>query len=627
MNRAIIGTAGHVDHGKTLLIKALTGHDTDRLIEEKKRGITIELGFASLALPDGGRAGIIDVPGHEKFIKNMLAGAGSIDLALLVIAADEGVMPQTREHLDILTLLGIKRGVVALTKADRVEPDWLELVRMDIGQELEGTFLENAPVLPVSSVTGEGIEALRQQIFDLLVQSPPKMAKTPFRLPVDRVFTVDGFGTVVTGTLIEGTMKVGETATVFPSMKHVKVRTLQVHDEAVASAYAGQRVAVNLAGLAHGDVLRGAALAAQQSMVNSTALDVRVDALTGCVRELRNGSRLHLYHGTRDMLCRINMPDRPVLKKGERAYARLRLSEPLAAKPGDRFVLRFYSPLETVGGGVILDPNPPRQYDAASIAALDTGTLRDRIAQMVFRHSAAFPDAHDFCFRLFGGDPAFREAAEALLADGELVGVSGERMVHTRYLDSVAARCRTLLTVYHTENPLHKGMRRDELWKRLLPQTDTALADKVIDLLIRRGSIKGADGRVGNPGFEGTMGERHRQIGDVILKTLLDAGYAPPSYDETAQPYEREKKVFKQTFDALAGEGRIILLAPSAIIHAVHYDNALAVFKELAGKQAEVTLAEFRDALGTSRKYAVALLEHFDRKGITKKTGDARKLA
>ena len=342
MRNTIIGTAGHVDHGKTLLIKALTGMDTDRLREEKRRGITIQLGFAYLPLPDGRRAGIIDVPGHEKFIRNMLAGAGSIDVALLVVAAGEGFMPQTREHLDILSLLGIKRGVVAMTKVDLVDDEWRQLAAMDIEDEVRGTFLEGAPVVQVSAQTGEGIEELRQCLYRLLEEAEEKSAHTPFRLPIDRVFHMDGFGTVVTGTLIEGRLSDGDDIVVFPSMLTTKARNIQVHGQYTDTAHAGQRVAVNLSGLKCEDIGKGDVLAAPDSMENSSLLDVKLKIFDGAQRVITNNSRLHLYHGSRDVLCRVVLLGEDALNKGQEGYAQLRLAQPIAV-PGDRFVVRFYS--------------------------------------------------------------------------------------------------------------------------------------------------------------------------------------------------------------------------------------------------------------------------------------------
>ncbi len=631
MRNTIIGTAGHVDHGKTLLIKALTGMDTDRLREEKRRGITIQLGFAYLPLPDGRRAGIIDVPGHEKFIRNMLAGAGSIDVALLVVAAGEGFMPQTREHLDILSLLGIKRGVVAMTKVDLVDDEWRQLAAMDIEDEVRGTFLEGAPVVQVSAQTGEGIEELRQCLYRLLEEAEEKSAHTPFRLPIDRVFHMDGFGTVVTGTLIEGRLSDGDDIVVFPSMLTTKARNIQVHGQYTDTAHAGQRVAVNLSGLKCEDICKGDVLAAPDSMENSSLLDVKLKILDGAQRVITNNSRLHLYHGSRDVLCRVVLLGEDALNKGQEGYAQLRLAQPIAAKPGDRFVVRFYSPLETVGGGVILDPCPHKhkRLDERVLKGLTTkekGSFAQRLAAMVQDRSASFPTAAHIKRRLFGEDPEFDAALAELTEQGVLLNI-GQSLIHRDFLEAEGGRCQALLLEYHSQNPLHAGMRRDELRTRLLPQADLATADAVIDLLCERGYIYSREGRLAHKDFVVALSDSHKRLSQQILARFLDGGFAPPSLDEVAAEFPKEKKAFKQTTDALISEGMLVVLSPQVCMHGQHYQAALEQFAQLAAQQDAVTLAQFRDALGTSRKYAVALLEYFDRRGITKKQGDARVMA
>ncbi len=384
MNNSIIGTAGHVDHGKTCLIRALTGIETDRLREEKKRGITIELGFAYLDLPDGGRAGIIDVPGHEKFVRNMLAGAGGIDLALLIVAADEGVMPQTVEHLGILSLLEIKHGILVMTKIDTVDDDWRQLVAEDIRSQAQGTFLEQAPLIEVSSYTGEGIEQLRQEIFCQLAQLKGKRGDIPFRIPVDRVFSMEGFGTVITGTMIEGKLKEGDEVTLYPGEKPGKVRNIQVHSQSVDTAYAGQRVAVNFSNLKKSDIQRGDVVAPPGTMHPTMMADVRLNILKEAKRAVKNTSRLHFYHGSREILCKAVLLEGDVLEPGQSGYAQLRLEETAALKAGDHFVVRFYSPLETVGGGVIVDPSPFKrkrgdQNALEELKILEKGSLQDKI--------------------------------------------------------------------------------------------------------------------------------------------------------------------------------------------------------------------------------------------------------
>ena len=418
MKHVIIGTAGHVDHGKTVLVKALTGTDTDRLAEEKRRGITIEPGFARLDWPDGTQAGIVDVPGHEKFIKNMLAGAGGIDLAMLVIAADEGVMPQTVEHLDILSLLGVQGGLVVLTKAELVDDDWLELVRGQALELTEGTFLEGAPILSVSAVTGQGIPELRDALYRLVQEAREKSALAPFRLPIDRVFSVDGFGTVVTGTLTEGAVQVGDAVELVPSGLQSRVRTLQVHGESVDAAYAGQRAALNLTNLQKSEIRRGDAAVRPGSARSSRMLDVRLRCLRNAKRTVLNGSQVHLYHGTSVHLAKAVLLERDELRPGESCLAQLRLTEPMAVKQGDRFVIRFYSPVETIGGGTVLDPRPLR-HKRHDLAVLDSIPPERR--------------------------EEARQVLESLLTGGELVRLSPElcwhREVFQKGLDILRTLC------------------------------------------------------------------------------------------------------------------------------------------------------------------------------------------
>jgi selenocysteine-specific elongation factor len=626
----IIGTAGHVDHGKTSLIKALTGIDTDRLKEEKKRGITIENGYAYLTLPDGSRAGIIDVPGHEKFIHNMLAGASSVDLALLIVAADEGIMPQTREHLDILSLLHIERGAVALTKADLVEKDWLEMVADDIHSELKDTFLRDAPIIPVSSHTGEGLQELKTCLFDLLQQSPPKADYIPFRLPVDRVFTSDGFGAVVTGTLTEGKLSVGDTVTIYPALKTAKVRNLQTHGEKVDSVSAGQRTAVNLSGVSHNELSRGLVLAAPGSMSNKILLDVRLDVLKGTARKLLHGSQLHFHHGTHDLLCKPLLFDRQSVAAGESVYAQIQLSEPLAVKPGDRFVLRFFSPLETVGGGIILDHSVKKytrrdKNNIDGFTVKENGSLRERISQSILDRSKSFPLLDEVKLLSFENNPQFDEEAATLIKNGELITVGDKKVIHRQFFDETGEQCKELLAAYHTKNPLNAGMPKSELWRPLLPKADAATANKVIDLLERHGIIKFAGNLAANLNFNVVISGQHQKLSDEIVKELLNCGFSTPSYDEMAQAHEKERTAFKQAFDALVREGSVIMLTPQIIIHKSYFEKAKDTFKTLAKNKA-VTLQEFRDELNTSRKYAIAILDYFDLQHFTVKKDDCRVL-
>lgn len=625
MKNIIIGTAGHVDHGKTALIKALTGIETDRIKEEKKRGITIELGFAYLDLPDGEKAGIIDVPGHEKFVKNMLAGAGGIDLALLVVAADEGFMPQTREHLGILSLLNISEGIIVVTKKDMVDEDWLEIVCDEVRQEVQGTFLENAQIIPVSSYTGEGIEQLRQAIFTMIGQKTQiKNLDVPFRIPVDRIFSVEGFGTVITGTLIEGTMKVGDPVTVYPSRIESRIRNLQVHSQDVQEAYAGQRVAVNLAGLKKTDLNKGDVIAVPDSMHTTMMIDIHLTVLKDCDREIRNATRLHLYHGARDILCKIVLLDRDSVGAGESCYAQLRLEEEIAVKTGDRFVLRFYSPVETIGGGVILDSNPfkHKRNDAVVLESLklkEGGSDREKISAALRDYSARF-ETLDF-LQIQTGIPKeqFEQQINKLIKDKVAFRVSDNVVIHTDYLNRLKDSAVKLLESYHKENPLREGMKKDEFRNKLIKYEDISVVDKITDSLVNRKVLKYVNNCVALADFEVQQDNNQQEIENAFLQ----GGFSPESPDQIAARFPKVKN-FKQVLESLVNTGKLVRVEEKILLHADYYNKALTLAKEHVDQNGQITLAEMRDLMGASRKFAVAVLEYWDKRGITKKVGDAR---
>ena len=625
MKNIIIGTAGHVDHGKTALIKALTGIETDRIKEEKKRGITIELGFAYLDLPDGEKAGIIDVPGHEKVVKNMLAGAGGIDLALLVVAADEGFMPQTREHLGILSLLNISEGIIVVTKKDMVDEDWLEIVCDEVRQEVQGTFLENAQIIPVSSYTGEGIEQLRQAIFTMIDQKTQiKNLDVPFRIPVDRIFSVEGFGTVITGTLIEGTMKVGDPVTVYPSRIESRIRNLQVHSQDVQEAYAGQRVAVNLAGLKKTDLNKGDVIAVPDSMHTTMMIDIHLTVLKDCDREIRNATRLHLYHGARDILCKIVLLDRDSVGAGESCYAQLRLEEEIAVKTGDRFVLRFYSPVETIGGGVILDSNPfkHKRNDAAVLESLklkEGGSDREKISAALRDYSARF-ETLDF-LQIQTGIPKeqFDQQINKLIKDKVAFRVSDNVVIHTDYLNRLKDSAVKLLESYHKENPLREGMKKDEFRNKLIKYEDISVVDKITDSLVNRKVLKYVNNCVALADFEVQQDNNQQEIENAFLQ----GGFSPESPDQIAARFPKVKN-FKQVLESLVNTGKLVRVEEKILLHADYYNKALTLAKEHVDQNGQITLAEMRDLMGASRKFAVAVLEYWDKRGITKKVGDAR---
>lgn len=631
MKNIIIGTAGHVDHGKTQLIKVLTGMDTDRLEEEKRRGITIELGFAHMALPDGGNAGIIDVPGHERFIKNMLAGAGSMDMVLLVVAADEGFMPQTREHLNILSLLDLRYGIVVLTKSDLVSDEWMALVTEDVKNELKGTFLENAPVVPVSSYTGQGVEELKRIIFSIIEEVQSKSISKSFRIPVDRVFTVDGFGTVITGTLIEGMISAGEEVSIYPGERLTRIRNIQVYGKNIDKAYAGQRAAVNLAALKKDEIRRGDTLAQPGSMDRTMMLDVSLNLFADTRRRVENGDILHLYHGTRNTLCKAVLIDRDRLEAGEKCYAQLRLNESIAVKTGDRFIVRFYSPVETIGGGKILDacPHKHRRNDPSVIDSLrvkESGSLSDRILLAVKEYGPEFATTGQLSRRLMIDECLLQQEISKNACRLGLVKVSDDIVLHESYVESLQNRLIEIMAEFHEKNPLHAGIRRDELRSRLLPRHLPSVADMVIDLFTEKKVVRNELQRVALYDFKRSINDDQQRLLDEIEKIYLDAGYSMPNLDDVQARYANCRDMFRQVIQLMLDSRTLINITPRMFIHNRFFAAALEEMKKLQEENGVISLGEFRDRLGTSRKYALPILEYCDSRNITKKTGDLRKI-
>lgn len=631
MKHVIIGTAGHVDHGKTLLVKALTGIDTDRLTEEKKRGITIELGFAHLDFDDGTQAGIVDVPGHEKFIKNMLAGAGGIDLAMLVVAADEGFMPQTVEHLGILSLLGIRDGLVVITKCDMVDPEWVEMVKEDVKAQTEGTFLSGKPIYTVSAYTGQGVAELKEKLAELVRAASEKNLRIPFRLPIDRVFSVDGFGTVVTGTLIEGALAVGDMAEVLPTGFQARVRNLQVHGRDVESAYAGQRVAVNLAGTKKSDLARGDTIAKPGSVRRSLMLDVRLQNLKNSQRTILTGSQLHLYHGSSVRLCKVVLLDREALAPGESCCAQLRMTEELAAKCGDRFVVRFYSPLETIGGGVVLDDCPVRHKRGdervlEALAIRESGSGDEKLLQAVAEQATALPGLEKLAGSLSREPEELEAELNALCAAGRLLEPLPRRYLAGSVFDALWESCRSILTQYHKQNPLHGGMKVAELRQKLLKGADQAVADALLAALRHEGKIKAVADRYALADFSVHLTKRQTGIRDRILQSYRKAGLETPGLDEIYSMFEaKEQTDCKQVVESLVSGGGLVMLTPQICVHREVYEQVCRRTAEHFAGEEELTLAQFRDMLSTSRKYALAVLEYYDKNKILKKDGDIRR--
>ncbi|BAF59608.1 selenocysteine-specific translation elongation factor [Pelotomaculum thermopropionicum SI] len=632
MKHLIIGTAGHVDHGKTALVKAMTGIDTDRLKEEKDRGISIELGFASLSLPSGRRAGIVDVPGHERFIKNMLAGAGGFDLVLLVIAADEGVMPQTREHLDIIQLLQVKKGIVVITKSDLVDEEWLELVKEEIGDFLKGTVLEDAPVAVVSSLTGKGIKELLKLIDEVAEATQARLCAGAPRLPVDRVFSITGFGTVVTGTMVSGMLRVGDAVEIQPQGLTSRVRSLQVHGEKVEVAKAGQRVAVNLAGLEVDQLERGSVVAGPKSVFPSQRIDVRLVLLKSAARPLKNRARVRLYLGTRETLGRVILLDREELEPGFWAYAQIELEEKTVAVRGDHFVIRSYSPMQTIGGGTVIDPLPGRKHKRYRKEVLDALAMCEKGApEEVVEHyllsCRGLKEADEIVSATSLRSDEVLKAVNELTSAGKLKTITGDGRIYLVSMDIYrqwADEIEKLLTGYHRDYPLREGYPKEELRSRRFQ----ALSSKAFQLLLaemeRDGLLKLTSQAVALSSFTpGPNPEMEKKV-KIIFDIFGKASFQPPSWEEICRETGMDETDGTELLQYLIRTGDIVKVGEALYFKSDILKKAREKVAAYLGEKGEITVGEMRDLLQTSRKYALPLLEFFDRERVTRRVGDKR---
>lgn len=634
MKNVIIGTAGHIDHGKSTLIKAITGRETDRLKEEKERGISIELGFTYFDLPSGRRAGIIDVPGHEKFIKNMLAGVMGIDVVLLVIAADEGIMPQTKEHLNILNLLGIEKGLIALTKADLVDEEWLALVEEDVKDGVKGTFLENSPIIPVSSVTKSGIDKVIETIEHLTEEVKDRDINETARLPVDRVFSMSGFGTIVTGTLYAGKFQIGDEIQVFPGTKVGRIRSIQVHGADSDTAYGGQRVAINIAGLKKSDIERGNVIAPVNSMESTMMLDVKLKLLEDSQRIIDNRTRLRLYIGSSEVLCRVVFLDRDQLTPGESCYAQLRLEEEIVAKRGDRFIIRFYSPMMTIGGGEILEPNPPKRkrFDKEVIRELEIkekGQISDVIEEIIKDKSSSFPTLKDISVSTVMTEEKIEKIIDQLKEENKILTyrlLKDLHIIHTDYKKYLSNKIKEELDSYHKKNPLKAGMPKEEIRSKYLGSIKQKLGDSFINNLIEDKVIKQVNESIALIDFEVKFSPAQEEIRDVIEKEFLRNKFNPLKREELYSLLKYSTKDIDQVFEALLDIGILIRLKDENILHTNAYIEAVELVKDFITQNGSISVAQLRDLLNSNRKLAIALIEYLDDLKVTKRLGDTRVL-
>lgn len=629
MKNIIVGTAGHIDHGKTTLIKALTGRNTDRWEEEQRRGITIDLGFTYFDLPDGDRVGIIDVPGHERFINNMVAGVVGMDLVLLVIAADEGIMPQTKEHVDILNLLGIEKSIIVLNKCDLVDEEWLELVEEEVKEELEGTFLAQAPVVKVSAATGEGLDGLITLIGRMTSDEVvAKDVRTIPRLPVDRAFTLSGFGTIITGTLVSGTITKEDTLEMYPVGKECKIRSIQVHGQDKEACCAGQRVAINLSNVKKKEIKRGCVLAPKNSMKNTDLLDVKLRVLDSSVRILTNHMRLHFFTGTSEVLCRAVLLDKEEIGPGESGFVQLRLEEEVAVRRGDKFVVRFYSPMETIGGGEVLEPNPrvKRRFQKSVIEELErkeSGSTADVIELHVKGHGDTLITIAELAKLTALSPDEVKEDVERLESQGLVCVFPMRKDTYVWHSDSRRGAKTTIQKVlkdYEERFPYRYGMKKAEVSAAYFQKIKPNVFDKILDLLIEDGCLKRVDEFLCTPEYEVRKDGVYDKVSGILLDTFKKAKFDFVRYSEV--DFGRvDRMIADDILNILLEEQEIVKVSEDMYTLKEYMEQAKEVIQKKLKEDPLITIAQVRDLFETSRKSAKPILEYMDSIKVTKKTG------
>ena len=629
----ILGTAGHIDHGKSALIKALTGVDPDRLKEEKLRGITIELGFADLTLPPGQHLGIVDVPGHERFVRHMVAGASGMDLVALVIAADEGVMPQTREHLEICQLLRVKQGLVVLTKVDLVEPDWLELVEEEVREALKGTFLDGAPIVSFSALTGFGKENLLATLAALAADVPPKPVTGIFRLPIDRVFTIKGFGTVVTGTAISGRVKVAEAVAIYPPGFKAKVRGLQVHGQAVEEALAGNRTAVNLQGLEKEELERGMVVASPGALIKSRRLDAYLEILPSAPRALKHRQAVRLHTGTSERVAMPLILDADEMAPGASGYVQFFLREPLALKPGDRLVIRSFSPAFTWGGGLVLHVNPTRHKRRhpevlARFKVLEQGSPED-VLRLYLSEAGAAGRSRAELTALLPWDPvdlanrlnAMTRQGQALYYDQE-----NQRSLLTVTAQELERQSLQILADYHRKFPLKAGLSKEELRRQLPPAMEVRLFNYLLGGMAQKKQLVSDKDLVRLSTHKVTLAQDQEDVSRRLEELYRRGHFSPPTFKEATEASKIAADKVKQLLQVLVNQGRLIKVKEDLYFHQAAIEALKAALIDFLKQNREITVNQFKDLTQTSRKFSIPLLEYFDSTRTTVRVGETRRL-
>src|SRR5213593_2498807 len=631
MPHVIVGTAGHIDHGKTALVKALTGIDADRLKEEKERGITIDIGFAHLALDSNTTVGFIDVPGHERFIKNMLAGVGGIDLVMLVIAADESVMPQTREHLDICSPLHIQQGFTVLTKIDKVDPDIADLVEMEVREFLKGSFLEPSPILRVSSYTGQGIPQLIETLREFVGKARPKDASDIFRLPVDRCFTMKGFGTVATGTLIAGKVAKEQEIEILPTERTARVRGIQVHGHAANEALAGQRTALNLQGIEVSHIQRGMVLTPPGLFRPSSMFDCHLELLRSAANPIEMRKRIRFHIGTAELMGYVVLLGQNRLEPGQTAFAQIRLEEPAFALPGDRFIIRQYSPMLTIGGGQILDSAPlkHRRNDKNVIETLrvfQERSIEDQLMTVIEEAGLKTVELLELSARRGLVLSRAREYVAALVNSGRVrvLAESPYIAVAAKAFDEAGAAAAAAVEKFHQTNPLTPGIGREELKARLFSDASNLLFQAVLDKLFADKKIAVEQDLIRLFGRKVTLRADEEKIRDQLTERFRLLGLQVPSPDELITNLKLDRNTARKIIQLMVKENALVKISEDMLIHRAAVDKLIADVKALKSKNPKMGVGEFKDLTGVSRKFAIPLLEYLDRQRVTRRVGDER---
>lgn len=624
----ILGTAGHIDHGKTSLVKALTGVDTDRLPEEKTRGMTIDLGFAHL----NEFATIIDVPGHEKFVKNMVAGVSTIDLLLFVIAADDGVMPQTREHLDICQLLQIPRGLIVLTKIDLVERDWLALIQEDIRQLVAGTFLAQAPVIPVSTVTGEGVAALKQTLAGLLTQLPPRPDRGVFWMPIDRAFTMKGFGTVATGSVLSGQARLGEELEILPERKRTRVRGLQRHGQNADHAQIGDRAAINLQGLAAEEVTRGQVLTLPDYFGPTMRINCRLRMLASAPAALKLRTRVRVHLGTAEIMARVIPLTGNAIAPGETGYAQLRFEKPAATRRLEPLVLRQYSPPRTIGGGIVLDAEaqPLRRRNPALLSRL-RALEQEEPAELLIAQFL-LPDRYRVTLDQIANETGHKKEellaqVETLLANGTLIALNPKTFIHRQRLENLWHRLAEILARHHQQNPMKLGLRKAEVSALLPPLADAGLMNLLVKMYKAENKLKEVDAHLALFDHEIRLTETQQALREALARTLYAEGYSPSSPTELALKLNAPGAQLDEMLNVMQIFGELLRLEEGIWVHRQKLEEARKRLIGYLRQHHEITVSQFKELVeNTSRKFAMPLLQYFDTIGVTQRRGDVRVL-